>query len=65
MSSRPTNLPTPLHCPICEKEFLPDEPGVSMPFCSKRCKTIDAARWLGEVYGLPYESEDQPEGETQ
>jgi endogenous inhibitor of DNA gyrase (YacG/DUF329 family) len=28
-----------------------------MPFCSTRCKQIDAKRWLNEEYGLPYETE--------
>jgi len=23
------------------------------PFCSKRCKTIDLARWLNEEYRIP------------
>jgi endogenous inhibitor of DNA gyrase (YacG/DUF329 family) len=23
------------------------------PFCSRRCKTIDLGRWLGEQYRLP------------
>jgi endogenous inhibitor of DNA gyrase (YacG/DUF329 family) len=37
-----------------------------MPFCSRRCKMIDARRWLGEEYGLPYlsldEQEEEPDG---
>jgi endogenous inhibitor of DNA gyrase (YacG/DUF329 family) len=32
-----------------------------MPFCSPRCRQVDLGRWLGEKYGLPYESEDEPE----
>jgi len=32
-----------------------------MPFCSQRCRGIDLARWLDEKYGLPYESDDEPE----
>lgn len=32
-----------------------------MPFCSLRCRQIDLGRWLDEKYGLPYESEDEPE----
>ena len=31
---------------------------MALPFCSRRCKLIDQKRWLGEEYGLPYESED-------
>jgi len=38
-------------CPICEA-VLPgnwqDYP--DYPFCSKRCRTIDLGRWLGEDY---------------
>lgn len=34
-----------------------------MPFCSRRCKDIDANRWLNEEYGLPWEPEEEsPEG---
>jgi hypothetical protein len=25
------------------------------PFCSRRCRTIDLGRWLGEEYRLPAE----------
>jgi endogenous inhibitor of DNA gyrase (YacG/DUF329 family) len=31
------------------------------PFCSRRCKTIDLGRWLGETYCIPAEEEpDEP-----
>lgn len=38
-------------CPICTKAM----PGQwnewpEYPFCSKRCRTIDLGRWLGENY---------------
>ena len=42
-------------CPICEKRFPENSEEKSLPFCSKRCKMIDAARWLDEAYGLPDE----------
>ncbi|MGL6193594.1 MAG: DNA gyrase inhibitor YacG [Thermoguttaceae bacterium] len=48
-------------CPVCEKSFDTVAEEVALPFCSKRCKLIDRARWLGEEYGLPYESENSPE----
>ncbi len=55
-----------MKCSICERCFHPEEPGVMMPFCSRRCKMIDARRWLGEEYGLPYlsldEQEEEPDG---
>ena len=53
-------------CPVCEQRFAESDVGVAMPFCSKRCKKIDAARWLDERYGLPVEKpfEDAfPDGE--
>lgn len=37
-----------MKCPICGKSFKPG--GDAMPFCSPRCKLIDAKRWLGEEY---------------
>lgn len=33
-------------CPICGKPTVP----ATRPFCSRRCKDVDLARWLGEVY---------------
>ncbi|MFN3623948.1 MAG: DNA gyrase inhibitor YacG [Hyphomicrobium sp.] len=36
-------------CPICgektEQAFR--------PFCSKRCRDVDLARWLGDGYAIP------------
>jgi endogenous inhibitor of DNA gyrase (YacG/DUF329 family) len=54
-------------CPICEKKLsgrtAADLP--FLPFCSLRCKKIDLGRWLGEVYHLPAEDQDDPsEDET-
>jgi endogenous inhibitor of DNA gyrase (YacG/DUF329 family) len=42
-------------CPICGK------PSVEKyrPFCSKRCADVDLARWLGGVYVIPGEPEDE------
>lgn len=47
-----------LKCPICDRLFSEENPDVAMPFCSPRCKLVDAGRWLGESYGLPIEIED-------
>jgi len=47
-----------IHCPVCDLQFPPEERPAALPFCSRRCKLIDQKRWLGEEYGLPYESED-------
>lgn len=49
-----------LRCSICCKLFEPDQ-ARAMPFCSFRCRGIDLERWLDERYGLPYDSEDEPE----
>lgn len=39
-----------MRCPICDKKFSLADPGVAPPFCSVRCKQIDAKRWLDEEY---------------
>ncbi len=51
-------------CPVCGKPFEPLQSAV-MPFCSVRCKQVDLGRWLGEAYGLPWESEEEPDGSVQ
>lgn len=43
-----------VHCPICSTPMpgnWADYP--DYPFCSRRCKTIDLGRWLGEEYRVP------------
>jgi endogenous inhibitor of DNA gyrase (YacG/DUF329 family) len=35
-----------------------------MPFCSQRCKRIDAQRWLDEKYLLPGNLDDEPEADA-
>ncbi|MDR2757397.1 MAG: DNA gyrase inhibitor YacG [Planctomycetaceae bacterium] len=47
-----------MSCSICGNTFSEDSPEVAMPFCSQRCKLLDASRWLGEEYGLPIEDEE-------
>lgn len=44
-------------CPICGRrmEGRPLAEWPFFPFCSKRCKTIDLGRWLGETYRIPAE----------
>ena len=40
-----------VRCPICDAGMpgnWADYP--DYPFCSRRCKTIDLGRWLGEDY---------------
>jgi endogenous inhibitor of DNA gyrase (YacG/DUF329 family) len=36
-------------CPICRKPTLRE----LRPFCSRRCKDIDLARWLAGAYVIP------------
>jgi uncharacterized protein len=48
----------PLRCPICRREFQPEE-SPAMPFCSERCRLIDLGRWLDEDYGLAIERNDE------
>jgi uncharacterized protein len=54
-----------VRCPICERwmegESKAEWP--EFPFCSRRCKTIDLGRWLGEQYRIP--SPDEGEDESQ
>jgi hypothetical protein len=50
-------------CPVCKKTFLP-ELSDAMPFCSLRCKQIDAHRWLDEKYALPGNLEGEPEADA-
>ena len=58
-----------VRCPICDAPMpgnWADYP--EYPFCSRRCKTIDLGRWLGEGYRVPDRSDDDRstpgEGET-
>jgi uncharacterized protein len=52
------------HCPICNKPAEMDRTvNPYSPFCTRRCKTIDLGRWLGEGYRIPVqdqEIEDDP-----
>lgn len=52
-------------CPICKRPVPPEAAeGVSRPFCSARCKTIDLGSWLEGAYriGRPLAEEDLDEG---
>lgn len=37
-------------CPICKRQVLETE--ATFPFCSKRCKLIDLARWAQGDYKI-------------
>ncbi len=44
-------------CPVCGKPTLAE----SAPFCSKRCKDVDLARWFRGDYSVPItEDENVP-----
>jgi endogenous inhibitor of DNA gyrase (YacG/DUF329 family) len=48
-------------CPICRQAM--EAPALSdlpyLPFCSRRCKTIDLGRWLNESYRIHAEDEEE------
>lgn len=46
-------------CPICGRPVVVE----FKPFCSKRCADIDLSRWLGEVYRVPVEGEEEEDGQ--
>jgi len=46
-----------LSCPIC-KRMTCWEGNPYRPFCSKRCKLMDLAAWIGEEYSIRGESVD-------
>ncbi|MDR1382721.1 MAG: DNA gyrase inhibitor YacG [Planctomycetaceae bacterium] len=48
----------PLTCPVCEKIFSIHDEHIAMPFCSLRCKQIDAMRWFNEQYSMPIEKKE-------
>ncbi|MDR1960399.1 MAG: DNA gyrase inhibitor YacG [Planctomycetaceae bacterium] len=55
-----------IKCPICDKRFPENDAEAALPFCSMRCKMIDAARWLNEAYGLPEEKmHEEPDWEEE
>ena len=73
MTSTPSNSPSPPlspknrkdsrpRCPICKTRF--DRDADTFPFCSKRCRTIDLAKWIDGDYKItrPLETRDLEEG---
>ena len=53
-----------VRCPRCGKSARYDETNPSRPFCSDRCKIIDAGAWADEDYrvaGAPAFPDDMPE----
>lgn len=46
-------------CPICRRTG----DARYRPFCSRRCADVDLARWLGGVYAIASEADDDEDGE--
>lgn len=42
-------------CPVCGRPTAVP----FAPFCSRRCADVDLHRWLGGVYRIPAEPEDE------
>ena len=56
MATPPPARPRSARCPICGK---PSAPAVR-PFCSRRCRDVDLARWLEGAYAIPLVEDDEP-----
>ena len=56
MSDTPRTSP----CPACKAPAPHD--GAHRPFCSKRCKLVDLAKWLGGEYAIPSDEPADPHG---
>jgi endogenous inhibitor of DNA gyrase (YacG/DUF329 family) len=54
--ARPRKAASP-RCPTCGR---PSDPAVK-PFCSKRCREVDLARWLNGAYAIPVVEADEPD----
>jgi len=50
-----------VRCPICNKCFSEGDSGAVAPFCSERCREIDAKRWFCEEYPIFTPNVDQIE----
>lgn len=48
-------------CPTCGRPTVV----AHRPFCSKRCRDVDLARWLGESYAIPAGPDDDEDGLVQ
>lgn len=54
-----------MKCPICGKIFTPSDDSRVLPFCSARCKMIDAKRWLNEEYSVATINKEKLEDELE
>ncbi len=42
-----------LRCPTCRGPVAPRVDNPDFPFCSKRCKAVDLAKWFTGAYAVP------------
>lgn len=62
MASKEPQSKGSTRCPICGAETE----HAFRPFCSKRCRDVDLARWLGDGYAIPGgQSEADEDGDDQ
>ena len=61
MAERPMEPEKPAKAPVCPICGKPRAQAYR-PFCSKRCADIDLNRWLGGVYAIPAEEDEEDEG---
>lgn len=54
-----------MQCPICHKTIDRNDESLPLPFCSARCKMIDAKRWLCEEYAIETPTIDEDELEKE
>ena len=52
-----------IRCPTCGVPFE-SKNSTALPFCCLRCKQVDLGRWLNEEYGVPSESDPDPDHES-
>ncbi len=52
LPKRPRPLPA---CPVCARPPAAEH----RPFCSRRCREVDLARWFRGTYRVPTEERDE------
>lgn len=58
-TSPPARLTSPRPCPICGRPARDQH----RPFCSRRCREVDLARWFAGAYRLPAGEADEEGGD--
>ncbi len=57
MAEAPRLDSTIRRCPVCRKLIEPGKATGNGVFCSKRCQSVDLARWFNGAYAIPVESD--------